>query len=365
MAKPLDPAQPPPERIERATNALREGEPLGELLEPAQWLWMAASLAAARDVDALKRIEAATTDKGLHKGLGRLYHRLRSVGVEVDRSRAAGIGPTGSSDQVSRPGGICSVASLCGAFVATSVWSVPGQGSLFFEATFGGPQIEANLSWPAPGALRDWQRHAVQDGFYPTPVAYQDHMVGLVLQRLRAQGSTMSPGFMSVLPILGHLAVGPAHPLDATLAERGVALPTSVSTSGDLFDLPFFLMLRYRRRWLEIFAERLAEIDASPLVLSQIQEQERIQSVIRATVTEVKTSVGVTAIALALRHTGMLALLQGGLEREAATLAKVAAFLEEGVEPADIPLFTRPFELLLIGPESGLVDEVPPSTILS
>lgn len=345
MAKVLKPFDPAPELLVDALESVSAGDVSPELMRPAEWLAVAHLLEKRRDVAGLKTLESSVKHKTFQKALRRIFHKLRSSGLAVQAARPAGI-VLGESRGVTHMAAYALTPSLCGTFVAAGGWSISGLEVLTFTATFG-PDFEMDIRWTDRTSYHQWVRTLRGDGFVPISEAYLGTLMGLALAEHRRRGREVGPDFMSATMYLGPREVPGEHPIGEVLAKHGVELPAMVNDSDDLLQgTP--LELRYRPEWVKLFADGLRGLQASPAVLEPLQQRDRVEAIIDGVVGKMTDRVGVESLSLSLRHGAMLALFDGGLIREAATLARLAELLEEGVEPGTVPLFRAPFERLLV-----------------
>ena len=122
------------------------------------------------------------------------------------------------------------------------------------------------------------------------------------------------------------------------------------------------------RRFLKPFADRVVELLDSPIILGDAARADRVAKICRTSVNEMVSATDPGIISFCMRHNGYLDLLDGA-PRDAATFARVADLLDDGVPAEEIPLFFEVFQQVvshMIAPaeQTEAPPDEPPSLII-
>ncbi|MBH23128.1 MAG: hypothetical protein CMH57_01455 [Myxococcales bacterium] len=362
MGKKLKAVKPPPDTQDQARAILADGGDVSAVSQE-HWLWMAEEAGDRADLETLRALEARITGKAFQKGLRRVHHKLRTRGVELTRTpHAVSVAPRREFQ------GVATLASSEGSFLAYLACHSPGESSLAVLFQSMGGELRVEPGWMPRGdarrGLRDTLAASQEEmAWYELEEGYARFFLFELVRGITAEG--FDSELVEMKATLGELPEAPArHPVEEALEARGVEVPRSVATSGDLLDDPFYGMLRPTYERVAQCVERFEAVEVSPLVLADHQIMDRLRAVVDGVLVEMVEEAGRARVALGLRHTAWVS-ARHDRWGEAALLTRVARLVEEGTSPSEIPLFLAMFQPLLIefharmtAPASGGVGEM-------
>ena len=247
-------------------------------IEVGHWAWLADEAFVRQDLNTLKRLSQVEKRKPFQKHLKRIHHKLRSQGVKVDRARTA----VSFKPEVTFEGRV-TLATLQGEMASCVFRQPPGElGHVLMMRDL--KSLQLDIAVMSRGEASKTFRDVVQtdaDGveWFKIPSDYAAHLMFDFLRRYNCLDVQANTSIADLLIALGKLPdSGAEHPVQHRLRERGIQVPLSVGTSGDLMEDPFFSMLWPDQDWVSRCRDRLEGVAQSPLTLSHGQKIERLKA---------------------------------------------------------------------------------------